>query len=118
MKHFDRKEFYCQCGCGLCFDDMDKDMVRALDRARGIAKVPFKINSSIRCEARNRRVGGSIKSSHLLGLAVDIGCVESYSRLRILHGLKEAGFSRIGIRRDFIHADQDMVKPKGVLWVY
>jgi len=118
MIHFQESEFYCQCGCGLDFDDMDEDVVRHLDIARGYAEVPFVLTSSIRCNGHNLIEGGTKTSSHIKGLAVDIECLSSYARYRILYGLKKAGFTRIGIGKNFIHADQDPDKPKELMWVY
>ena len=121
MIHFTEKEFYCPCGqCDLDFEDMDEDFVSDLDRARGYAKVPFKLNSSIRCMKHNlsKEVGGSKTSSHPKGIAADIECLTSYARFRILHGLKKAGFTRFGIykKKKFIHVDGDPDKPKELIW--
>ena len=118
MIYFKESEFYCQCGCGLCFDDMDEDVVINFDRARGYAGVPFVMTSTIRCQRHNIIAGGKKTSSHLVGFAGDIECLSSYARYRILYGLKKAGFNRIGIGTNFIHADQDPDKPKELMWVY
>lgn len=120
MNNFKESEFYCPCGCGLSFEDMDEDFIRDIDLARGHAEVPFLLSSSIRCMEHNLdpSVGGSATSSHCKGLAVDIYCILSYNRFRILHGLKKAGFTRIGIGPYFIHADNDPDKPKELIWVY
>lgn len=118
MIHFKESEFYCRCGCGLCFEYMDEDVPRDLDRARGYAGVPFVLTSSIRCKKHNLKEGGSETSSHLPGYAADIECLSSYARYRILHGLKKAGFTRIGIGPGFIHADKDPDKPKELIWLY
>ncbi len=94
-------------------------MIRDLDRARGIAEVPFVITSSIRCAYHNASLTNSTPtSSHLAGLAVDIACDSSYERYRILHGLQQAGFTRLGIGSKFIHADMDPNKPRELIWIY
>jgi len=119
MKWFEESEFYCTCGkCGLGFESMDKGLVEDLDLARGFAGVSFNLNSSIRCVERNERIGGSLTSSHLDGYAVDIECLSSFDRYRILCGLIEVGFSRIGISKTFIHADNDPNKSRTVVWYY
>lgn len=120
MIHFKKSEFYCPCGCGLGFDDMDEDLPYYLNMARGYAEVPFVLTSTIRCMKHNlsEEVGGSETSSHLKGLAIDIKCDSSYERYRMIQGLKKAGFTRIGIGKDFIHADKDPDKPKELMWVY
>ncbi|MCP4673401.1 MAG: peptidase M15 [Desulfobacula sp.] len=121
MIHFKESEFNCPCSeCSLDFEDMDEDFVMDLDRARGYAEVPFNLTSSIRCMKHNlkKSVGGSKTSSHPKGYAADISAASSYEKFRIFHGLKKAGFNRIGIGKDFIHGDKDPDKPKELLWVY
>ena len=118
MKYFKKSEFTCGCGCGLAFDSMDKSFIKKLIIARDIAKTSFNITSSIRCEAHNKKVGGSQTSSHLIGKAVDIFCKNSTIRYRILSGLIVAGFCRIGVGSNFIHVDADEVKRQSVIWLY
>ena len=115
MKHFKIDEFDCQC-CGANL--MDSDFLDKIDLARDIAHFPFYINSGFRCKSHNKDEGGSAVSSHLMGLACDIKCVGSMSRFKILRGLMLAGVNRIGIRKDFIHADNDPEKDPCVTWLY
>ena len=70
-KYFNLSEFDSpdQAGSGAY---MNPDFLRKLDKARGIAGIPFRINSGYRTEAHNRKVGGVNDSAHLKGLAVDI----------------------------------------------
>ena len=113
--YFSRKEEWCPC-CkqgGLLPDFRDK-----LNRAREIADIPFILNSAFRCEFHNKDVGGSCTSSHLVGCAVDIRCDNSHDRYLILNALIQVGFNRIGIAKTFIHVDDDLTKPSGVIWVY
>ena len=117
MIHFEESEFTCP-DCNLGFSSMDDDLLDMLDRARGYAEVPFIITSSIRCPAHNQMVGGSKKSSHMIGMAVDISCVTSYQRHQILTGLMKAGFNRLGVSAVFIHCDIDPGKPKNLMWLY
>ena len=111
MKYFKKQEFFCKCGCGLNIENIDQTLIYQLNLARKFAGVPFVINSSIRCIKHNRRVGGSPTSSHLKGFAVDIRTKNKYVKKRVLFGLKQAGFCRIGIYKTFIHADNDPDKP-------
>lgn len=97
---------------------MDSGFLMNLDRARHIANVPFIINSAYRTMEHNNLVGGIKDSSHLKGLAVDIKCVTSQQREKILFGLINAGFRRIGIGKNFIHVDSDYTKTVGVVWLY
>lgn len=114
--YFNDDEFACKCGCKLM--NIDSTFKGMLNVARHFATVPFIINSGTRCEAHNKAVGGKHSSSHLKGLAVDIKCNTSHDRHTILTALRQSGFTRIGIDKDFIHVDMDFVKDQNVTWVY
>jgi uncharacterized protein YcbK (DUF882 family) len=96
---------------------MDNDFLMLLDDARGLAEVPFKINSGYRTESHNRKVGGKATSSHTKGLAADIHCVNDRKRIEIVRALIEVGFTRIGIAKTFIHVDLDHDK-NDAIWIY
>ena len=98
--------------------NMDATLLSMLDEARHIAKVPFQINSGVRTTKRNMQVGGKINSSHLKGLAVDIGVSDSVNRWKILSALMQVGFNRIGVGKTFLHVDIDCKKSGYVTWVY
>jgi uncharacterized protein YcbK (DUF882 family) len=117
MKYFKHSEFDSpdDPGSGL---KMDEKLLRMLDEARDIAKIPFKINSGYRTYQHNKKVRGKITSSHLKGLAVDISCTEPRQRSIILNSLIEVGFNRIGIGKSFIHVDIDKDKSPNVIWMY
>lgn len=114
-KHFSPNEFKCPC-CGIQI--MDEEFISKLDRARTYADVPFVITSGYRCLDHNKAVGGSCASSHLRGLAADISAHDGHSKYAILAGLIKAGITRIGLGRDFIHADVDPDKIPYILWLY
>ena len=114
IKYFKLKEFECTC-CQK--SAISEELVLKLDLAREIAEVPFRINSAYRCQKHNQLVGGVKDSAHLSGLAVDIACLNSSDRIKILRGLIIAGFRRIGIGKTFIHVDIDNSKPNN-LWLY
>jgi len=95
------------------------ELVAMLDKARGIAGIPFNIVSGFRTPENNSKLKGSVKdSAHLVGLAVDIECKDSSSRFKVLDGLIKAGFTRIGFGKTFLHADCDASKPQQVMWTY
>jgi len=48
---------------------------------------------------------GSTSENHPRGKAADIRALNGPTRGKILKGLYGAGFTRIGIRKDFIHCD-------------
>ena len=118
MKWFNYSEFDSPDKPGSGEAHMDADFLQMLDRARGLAGVPFKINSGYRTAAHNKKVGGVRGSAHTLGLAADIHCTDSRNRCHIVSALMEAGFNRIGISATFIHVDNDPSKPEDVIWLY
>ena len=115
MEHFKLAEFACPC-CGEC--RLKTPFADKLDWARGIAGIPFEINSGYRCGAHNIAVGGSSTSSHPDGWAADIEAETSRKRFKIIDGLIKAGVKRIGVAKTFIHADDDPDKDSEVMWLY
>jgi len=127
MKEYFRKvkgvyvEFNCPC-CGK--NEMNQLFIDTLRVAREYSNTPFVINSGYRCEKHNKKIGGVSSSTHIVGAAADIHCTESRQRALILCGLLEAGFSRIGIAKTFIHVDMaDRLEGKdnkveAVFWLY
>ena len=114
-KYFKINEFECPC----CKKNLiSSSLIKKLDEARELAGVPFIINSGYRCEKHNKEVGSSKTSSHLLGLAVDIRVLHSTTRFIVIGALIKAGFTRLGIAKDFIHVDIDNAKANGVIWTY
>ena len=116
MLYFRPKEFECHCGCKG--RGIKLRFVSLLDKARGIAGIPFKITSGWRCDAHNKAVGSLPTSSHPKGLAVDIACYCTHDRYRIIDALRKVGITRIGIGPDFLHADIDPEKTQQVMWDY
>ena len=117
LEEFDSPDFK---GSGK---NMDANFMQLLDRARTEAGIPFKINSGYRTESHNAKVGGKPKtntskgSSHMYGLAADIGCTDSVTRSTIIAALIKVGFKRIGIAKTFLHTDLDNDKPNAI-WLY
>lgn len=97
-----RDEFTCKCGCGRLV--LDSIFFAQMCKGREIAGVPFIITSGYRCPNHNKAVG-STSQNHVSGRAADIKATDGPTRGKILKGLYLAGFRRIGIRKDFIHAD-------------
>lgn len=117
MRYFNIDEFDSpdEPGSGQYMDDSFLEMI---DNARHFSGVPFIITSGYRTKEHNRKVGGKANSAHLDGFAADIACRSSRERAYIIGGLLEAGFNRIGIGQNFIHADNDPTKPEDVIWHY
>lgn len=117
FKYFKLSEFTCLC-CGKGSDIIKYTFVKKLDNARDIAGIPFKITSGYRCPLHNAEVGSKPTSSHIRGIACDIHVKGSVERFAIVNGLIKAGFTRIGIGKNFIHVDTDYKKPPYVIWTY
>lgn len=99
-------------------EGLKPELVELLDKARGLAGVPFALTSTLRDTEKNANVGGVKDSAHLKGLAVDIRVRNSAERFAIMKSLIEVGFKRIGVGKTFIHADIDKSKPQEVMWDY
>lgn len=48
------------------------ELCKTLEQVRSLVDQPLLVSSGYRSEALNRRVGGSVSSAHVLGLAADI----------------------------------------------
>ena len=97
---------------------MSKKLLNILDKVREEFGKPITINSGYRTLAHNESVGGTEKSSHLKGLAVDIACNNSRDRFILTSLLIGSGITRLGIAKTFIHADIDPDKSPNVIWTY
>lgn len=90
---------------------MSCQLLAQLDLSRSISNVPYVLSSSLRPDS----------PSHSVGVAVDIllhheTLSPSQMRLRILSGLLEAGFTRLGLYDLHIHADIAPFLDQDVLW--
>ncbi len=94
------------------------EFVEMLDEARGLAGIPFRINSGFRTPEHNKKVGGVPNSSHLKGGAADISCLSTSARWKIVTAGMKAGFTRIGIGKTFVHLGLSPTKTQNVIWTY
>jgi len=115
-KYFKDSEIECKCGCG--FIKKSEDLISRLDTVREALGVPIVVTSWCRCPKHNAEVGGEPNSAHLKGLAVDLQAVTGRRKFILVMLLLAHGFKRIGIDKDFIHADIDETLPQSVLWIY
>jgi len=95
---------------------MNEMFLAKLDRARGLAKIPFRITSGYRCVNHNKDVGSKPTSSHIKGRAADIACHSDADRYRIVVCCIANNFKRIGIYPTHIHVDNDPRKTSSVIW--
>lgn len=116
-KYFKEKEFAaCVPSCSL--QDMQQHTMDNLDFARKYAGIPFVLNSAYRSPEWEKSKGRTGTGAHTAGCAVDIRCNSSVNRFKIVHACLIAGFTRIGIGKNYIHVDDDPTKPQEVIWHY
>ena len=116
-KHFSDTDFTtatptCQ------IEDMDEAFMHRLDTARGLAGIPFVVNSGYRSVEYEKQQGRDGDSAHTKGLAVDLKAEGSRQRYLIIEALIKAGFHRIGVGETFVHVDFDQTKDRNVIWTY
>lgn len=103
-KHFSRKEFKCQCGCG--YDTVDTELIKVLEIIRKHFDRSILITSGCRCCEHNAVIGGNPNSMHLQAKAADIK-VQGISPDSVWEFLIETFSGKYGIGRydSFIHID-------------
>ena len=140
--HLDTDEVQCRCGCGKGQhpSDLDPILAQLFEDIRLSVARPLNVSSGLRCEDRNRVVGGVPDSAHLRGTALDILAFSGPARFQIVVGavlaaLAQAGIierhklfechevvSRtlrgIGIASSFVHIDTDHQLPRPSCWRY
>ena len=116
-RFFKESEFRaCTPSCSL--QDMKQDTMDMLDMARQIAGIPFVLTSAYRSRSWDLSKGRSGNGAHTKGKAVDIRCNTNSNRYKIINALLAAGFNRIGIGQNYIHADNDYSLTPNVIWHY
>ena len=116
-KYFKEAEFRaCSPSCSL--QDMQQHTIDKLDTARGLTNIPFVPNSAYRSKEWEKSKGRTGTGAHTVGCAVDIRCSSSANRFKIVNACLIAGFTRIGIGKNYIHVDDDPTKPQEVIWHY
>lgn len=106
---------FTRCIPACSKEQMDKDFLKRLNRARRMAGLPFVLNSAFRSSEYDMQRGRTGNSYHCKGRAVDIRCLDSSSRAVIVSSLIRAGFNGIGIDNKFIHVDD---RPLKCMWLY
>lgn len=98
---------------------LSNELVSKLDTARHVSGVAYIIKRGKATVSENEKVGGVEDSAHLNGLAVDLGLghlAEGYdrnhARFLMVKGLYVAGFTRIILYSNHVHADVDGSKPQ------
>jgi len=92
-------------------EGLQPELVEKLDRARGLAHVPFIITEGL------AKGGSHVEdSAHQRGRAVDVRCSGSRDRMRIVSAALIVGFRRIGVYDKHVHLDVDDSLPQDVMW--
>jgi len=115
--YFKLEEFQCKCGeCAM--GEPSPDLVARLDALRDMLRRPVIINSGIRCQKANRKVGGVSSSAHLTGEAADLACATSRERWLMVNAALKCGFRRLGMGKTFVHVDVSQDLNPDVIWAY
>lgn len=106
--HFRRSEFDCPC-CGV--NNVSLRLVEALEKLRSkCGGAPIHINSGVRCQGWNERVGGVPSSQHVWGRAADI-VVQGLEPVEVADKAEQVVEFRhggIGVYDNFVHVDVRM----------
>ena len=116
-RFFQEKEFK-QITPSCSLQDMDQSTMDMFDKARELADIPFVLTCAYRSSRWDKLKGRSGTGSHTLGRAVDISCTDSSRRSVIINALMAVGFTRIGVAKTFIHADNSNKHSQRVIWTY
>lgn len=84
---------------------IDSVLINLNQAFRDRVGIPYTPNSAYRTPEHNKRVGGSPKSQHLAGKAIDIPLLKGYTIEEMAGIAEELGFTGIGLYQNFIHVD-------------
>jgi hypothetical protein len=118
--HFSAREMACKCSLAPCpsaLTPVDPRLLDVLERMRA-AVGPLRVTSGLRCERHNLVVGGAPDSEHLYGAAADLYADTAQRRMALVRAALDAGVTRIGVDRRFVHVGVSTAHPADVLWLY
>jgi uncharacterized protein YcbK (DUF882 family) len=98
-KYFSEDELRCKGTGEVNMDELFMDMLVSL---RERLKQPMSISSGYRSESHNIAIGGSTRSAHLKGCAVDVVC-SGHKAFEIVRIALELGFTGIGVKQNGVH---------------
>ena len=109
-ENFEAKEFDCKCKNKSCkTTEIDPKLIEILQKIRTHFGKSVTVNSSYRCEAHNKSVGGAKSSRHLTGQAADIK-VSGVSPKEVAKYAESIGVKGIGLYDTFVHVDTRTTK--------
>ena len=115
-KYFLPRELNCRCKRKSCdAKQMDSKFLLILDSIREEYGDSIIVNSGVRCIYHNKRIGGSPKSQHLLGKAVDVN-MHPKDLDRFLNICRDNGIKGVGIGNGWLHID--IRDGEEITWVY
>lgn len=113
--HFTPGEFACRCASSKCdAKPMKPQFLERLEKLRIEWDKPMLLTSARRCAEWNKRVGGSPRSQHLSGNAVDVYLPKAEIDDFVVLAEKY-GFGGIGVGQNFVHID---ARTKRSRWSY
>lgn len=68
-----------------------KTLADNLEKIRTLLGFPLKISSAFRCMELNRKIGGSVNSAHMDGLAADFTCEKFGKPIDVVKALHKSG---------------------------
>lgn len=100
--------------------DLHPKLCELLRRAQHLAGFRFTFTSGFRPKAWEISKGRNGSSSHSKtpGLAVDISTIDSHTRYKVLVALACVGVPRLGVGKNFVHADIDVTKAHPIIFHY
>jgi len=125
LKYFKNEEFDDRDVEGSWIH-MHDDFLHAIDKAREISVIPWRITSAFRTQETNQRLlrsgyKASPTSEHLHGCGIDVSCTNAADAWKIVSAAKDVGISRVGISKGFIHlgwGDKIGIKQPDRIWTY
>lgn len=100
-KNFNLKEFQCKEGGQV---KLDETLLFKLQELRDRVGVPITIVSAYRTPEYNKKCGGSPKSQHMEGKAIDIQ-IKDFTPAKVAVLAESLEFDGIGIYSTFTHLD-------------
>jgi uncharacterized protein YcbK (DUF882 family) len=113
MKYFKLKDFNCQ---ETGENKMNIEFLDMLDSLRDVCGFPFVVTSGYRSPSHSIEKVKINPGTHAKGIATDIKITNGGDRYTVVQEAIKAGFTGIGIAKDFIHLDIRTSTP--VIWTY
>lgn len=118
--YFQPQEFLCRCGEATCPAprEVTRPFLMTLNLMRHYFARPLIVTSGLRCPTWNAKVGGRPNSEHLTGEGADLICLSAAFRWEMMEAARHAGFTRLGIGKDFLHVGLRDDLGEKVVWAY